>query len=397
MTSEERRERRYQRRQENRKANRRKVLESIGSAEEVFCYSDMFRMGQECTKGVMWKQSAQTFKRHLFSRTAVNRRKALGRYKPRQLKKFTICERGKTRAIEAPHIDDRQIQKVLTRKVLLPMYLPRMIHDNGASLKGKGLQFSQAMLNKQLKDHERKYGLNGWIIIADFSGFFPNADRAVIKSRHREVRDPQLRHLLDLNVDIGSGNRGVPLGVENSQLEMIALPSPLDSYVACQMGLVIGHYMDDYHILVPPDVDPEKVRDEFIKKAAELGIVMRPEKAKIIPFGKPFKFCKIKRIRADSGKIIKRGCPDSVKRCRRKIRSFANMDMSWEDVYTSMNASMAYLDRYNNHAAKLRLMRLFYSLYGFDCTDLNEFRRRDADGIHLSQAVQKNRCQRGRI
>ena len=270
MTSEERRQGRYERRQAKRKRNRQRVLDSIGSAEEVFNYHDMFRYGKECTKGVMWKQSAQNFKRHLFSRTAVNRKRALHGYKPRRLMEFTLNERGKTRQIEAPHIDDRQIQKVLSKEVLTKLYLPRMIYDNGASLPGKGLQFSQGQLDRKLREHEKRYGMAGWIIIADFSGFFPNADREIIKTKHREIPDERIRKMLDVVTDMGSGDKGVPLGVENSQLEMIALPSPLDNYMNCQMHVRTGHYMDDYHMLVPPGMDPEEVKQKFIESYQEL-------------------------------------------------------------------------------------------------------------------------------
>lgn len=363
------------------------TIKSIGSAEEVFSYHDMFKYGEQCCKSVMWKQSAQTFHRHMFSRTAMNRRRALNNYKPRRLSKFTINERGKTRHIEAPHIDDRQVQKVYTKKVLLPLYLPRMLYDNGASLQGKGLVFSQRQLDQAIEDHIERYGMNGWIIIADFKGFFPNADREIIKGKHKEITDPILRKMGDVITDFGSGNKGLPLGVEPSQVEMIALPSPLDSYMACQMGLRgFGHYMDDYHILVPPFMDPIEVTDIFEVKANELGIQVSRNKTQIVPIGKAFKYCKMKRVFKD-GRIIKRGCADSIKRARRKIKKFSSTEMHYDDIYTSVNSILAYYDRTNNHNTQLKLRRLFYALFGFSCEKVTNFRGRNVDGIHMPQAV----------
>lgn len=54
---------------------------------------------------------------------------------------FTLKERGKVRPIDAPHIEDRQVYKVLTKKVLVPLYVPSMIYDNKASQKAGGLHF----------------------------------------------------------------------------------------------------------------------------------------------------------------------------------------------------------------------------------------------------------------
>ena len=394
MNSIERKNARYERRKAKRQTNRDKIIEGIGTAEEVFNYHDMFKYGQDCCKGVMWKQAPQTFKRHLFSRTAVNRKNALNGYKPKPLVHFTLNERGKTRPIDAPHIDDRQIQKVLTKKVLIPLYLPRMIYDNGASLKGKGLMFSQAQLDKALHNHLKEYGYEGYVIIADFKSFFPNADREVIKGRHKEVKDDKLREILDAVTDNFDGDIGLPLGVEPSQLEMIALPSPLDNYMSCQLGLKgFGHYMDDYHLFVPPDRSPKEVLDLFIQKAGELGIKVSTDKTQIIKIGKPFKYCKRKRIYADDT-IISLGDRKSKQRLRRKIKSFAkNKDMQYEDIYTSVNSSLAYFDRTDNHGTVLRARRLFYSLFGFSCEDIREFRRRDNE-IYMSQQIQEDGCER---
>ena len=397
MNSKDRKEARYKRRKEKRAKKRKLLMDQIGTAEEVFCFHDMFKFGEECTKGVMWKQSAQNFKRHLFSRTAVNRKNALGKYKPKKLVRFTIKERGKNRNIEAPHIDDRQIQKTLVRRVLLPMHLPRLIYDNGASLKGKGLLFSQRQLDKAIRRHMKQYGMQGWIITADYKSFFPNADRGVVKSKHEEIADNKLRHILDTVVDIGNGTKGLPLGVETSQVEMIGLPSAVDSYMCCQMGLKgFGHYMDDYHIIVPPDRDPKEILEVFVRKSAEYGLTVSTAKTKIVPFGKAFKFCKKKRWIEDR-KIQKRGCPSSARRARRKIKMFAKADMRYEDVYISMTSALAYFRGSGNHGTELRLKRLFYGIFGFSCDDLQEFRRRDMNGIHMPQAVSENRSKRDNV
>lgn len=371
MNSLERKEARYQRRKQKREDKLNTLVNSFGTSEEIFNFKDMYKYGLDCCKNVMWKGSVQTFRRHLFSRTAVNRKRVLNYYKPKALYRFTLTERGKTRHIEAPHIDDRQIQKTLTKKVLLPLYSSRLIYDNGASLENKGLIFSQNMLDRQLRKHIKKYGYNGFIIIADCKGFFPNANRDYIKKKHLIIPDNRLREIMDIIIDCGHGDKGMPLGVEPSQVEMIAYTSELDHYMTCQLGLRgYGHYMDDYHILVPPDRDPYEIYQLFKNEANKYGITISDTKTKILPFGKNFKFCKITRI-LKGDKIIKRGSRDSAKRTRRKFIMFANnqTSFSYEDIFTSAQSSLSYFLKYNNHSTFLRLTRLFYSLFGENIYD----------------------------
>ena len=164
--------------------------------------------------------------------------------------------------------------------------------------------------------------------------------------------------------------------------------------MACQIGLKgFGHYMDDYHISVPPDRDPKEILRIFIEKSAELDIKVSLSKTKIVPMGEAFKFCKMKRW-IKNGKIMKRGCLESARRAKRKIKMFARSNMKYEDVYTSVNSTLSYFDRTFNHGTQLRLKRLFYSLFGFPCDRIEECRRRDANGVRMPQAIPEERSER---
>ena len=105
MTSQERHEARYQRRRAARRARQEARCAALGSLGEVFSYHTMFKYGRKCCNGVRWKQSTQNFERHLFSHTAKQRRLILAkRWRPKKYVHFTVCERGKIRGIDAPHI-----------------------------------------------------------------------------------------------------------------------------------------------------------------------------------------------------------------------------------------------------------------------------------------------------
>ena len=157
------------------------------------------------------------------------------RWKPKPYVHFTLCERGKVRPIDAPHITDRQIHKVLSKEVLVPLYSPSLIYDNGASREGKGLHWQYKRIKQQLARHYRKYGRAGGVLLLDLKKFFPYAPQSIIYQRHQQlILNDDLRCLADSIVKSAPSSipgRGMPLGVELSQQEMVALPSAVDNWM----------------------------------------------------------------------------------------------------------------------------------------------------------------------
>ena len=369
MTSEERREARYKRRQLRRQRNRQARSDKLGGLEGVFSYHAMFKYGKKCCNGVRWKASTQNFELHLFSGTAKRRRQVLtGKWKPGKTVSFPLRERGKFRIIDAPHITDRQIHKVLTKEVLAPLYCPGMIYDNGASQKGKGLHFHYKRLKEHLRWHYRRHGRTGAMFLMDFHHFFPDAPHALIYERHRElIMDPDLRALADLVVAAVPGGVGMPLGVEPSQQEMVALPSFLDNWMKCQLSIHgMGHYMDDYDAALESRERAEQVKEETIRRAEARGLQVNRNKCHVIDLDKPFRFCKAKFQILPSGRIITHGCRDGMKRARRKMRYFRQQvdagEKTVEQVAEWLKGPIAYYEQFNDHGRVLKLRRLYYAL-----------------------------------
>ena len=341
MTSEQRREARYRRRQTRRQAKRKARSDALGPIEEVFSYRAMFFYGRKCCNGVRWKASTQRFEMHLFSGTAKRRRKILnGTWKPGKTAHFTLKERGKVRPIDAPHIEDRQVYKVLTKKVLVPLYMPSMIYDNKASL-----------------------------FLMDFHHFFPDAPHALLYERHRGmILNPDLRQLADLVVAAVPGGVGMPLGVEPSQQEMVALPSSLDNRIKAQLSIHgAAHYMDDYYTILPSKQAAEVTAADVIGHAEAMGLQVNAGKSKVVPFSRPFRFCKAKFQVTDTGAVKIHGCRDGMKRARRKLRLFqarvASGEMTVEQVAQWLQTPISYYENFNDHGRVLKLRRLFYAIF----------------------------------
>ena len=329
MTSEERREARYHRRKAARENRRRRRSEALGGADQVYSFRKMFKWGKKCCNNVRWKQSTQNFERHLFSGTARRRREVLsGKWRPKPGAHFTLRERGKVRPIDAPHINDRQIHKTHTKEVLEPLYTPGMIYYNGASQRGKGLQFHYKGLKKALRKTYRESGRSGYIILVDLKQFFPSAPHAAIYERHRRlIYDPRIRAVADTVVASVPGGVGMPLGVEPSQMEMVSL-----------------------------------------QRMEDMGLTVNRNKSKIVPLTKPFRFCKAKFHLTETGRIITHGCRDGMKRARRKLRFFqgevAAGRKTVEEVARWLNdGPIAYYEQFNDHGRVLKLRRVFYAMF----------------------------------
>lgn len=383
MTSEQRREARYQRRKAARLQRRRDRCEALGPLEDVFSYRKMFFHGKKCCNGIRWKRSTQNFELHLFSGTAVRRRQFLRRrYHFRRCVHFTIWERGKKRPIDAPHITDRQIHKTACNEILIPLYTPSMIQDNGASRKGMGLHYQYRRLKQQLQWHYRRYGRTGAVALLDLKQFFPGAPRQVIYQRHaRYIPRPDLRRVVDQIVAespaTGPG-RGMPLGLEPSQQEMVSLPSAVDNWLKCQVGAhCAGHYMDDYYIIMPDVERLKEIVREMVRRFEALGIRVNKRKCKIVPLTEPFRFCKARFTLTETGAVKINGSRDGVKRARRKLRMFRReLDegkRTLEGVDEFMNSQEAYYRNFNDHGRVLRLRRLHYAIFGgATCSELSK-------------------------
>ena len=263
----------------------------------------------------------------------------------------------------------RQIHKTLTKEVLEPLYTPSMIYRNGASQQGKGLHFHHKELKKIMREHYRKHGREGYMVLMDLKQFFPSAPHAAIYKRHRRlILDPEIRAVADMVVASVPGGVGMPLGVEPSQQEMVALPSSLDNRIKAQLSIHgAAHYMDDYYTILPSKQAAEVTAADVIGHAEAMGLQVNAGKSKVVPFSRPFRFCKAKFQVTDTGAVKIHGCRDGMKRARRKLRLFqarvASGEMTVEQVAQWLQTPISYYENFNDHGRVLKLRRLFYAIF----------------------------------
>ncbi len=118
----------------------------------------------KCKKGVTWKASVQKFEANKFAHLNKMRKEIESEtYKQAPFYAFDINERGKQRHIKSLMIYDRVLQRALCDAILEPTFYKYLIYDNGASVKGKGVNFARERLKAHLQKYYRKHGSVGYV------------------------------------------------------------------------------------------------------------------------------------------------------------------------------------------------------------------------------------------
>ena len=328
MNSIERRELRYQRRKAKRKVDNVSI--------DVFCFSKVMYYADKCCKGVGYKKSTQNFKLHLFTNIATtcynikNNKYVVGK-----TYNFKINERGKVRNIDAPHIKDRLVHKVLANEVLC-IYDRHFIYDNGASVKGKGFHFTIKRIKKILHNWYLKYGNNGYVINIDYSKYFENCNHNIIKSIHKKyIKDEYLIKVIEDYLFI---NKGLSLGVEIAQKEALMIPNKLDHFVNNKDKVV--RFMDDSIIFINNYKDAVNLLNSYIVLANILNIKINNNKTKINNISK-FIFCKWKYI--FNNKLVLIPIKDTIYRQRRKLKKMIKNNIN-DEIKTTKLCFKVYLN-----------------------------------------------------
>lgn len=94
---------------------------------------------------------------------------------------FSLSERGRVRPITSLTTRDRIIRHVLCDDILLPEVKKKIIYDNGASIKGRGISHQRERFEVHLHRYYRQYGNEGWILFGDFSKFYDNIIHEIAK------------------------------------------------------------------------------------------------------------------------------------------------------------------------------------------------------------------------
>ena len=369
MNSKERHEARYQRRKAARAEKRKAAARDFGNFEAVFSFEHLYDAYRGSIKGVGWKASTQRYKASALSHISRTHDELLaGTFRSKGFYEFDIVERGKPRHIRSVHISERVVQRCLCDYCLVPMLSRSFIHDNGASLRGKGYDFAVKRVTGFLTDHYRKHGREGYALLFDFSKYFDTAQHAPVFSEiERSGIDDRLVSISEYFIN-NFGDSGLGLGSQISQIAALALPNRIDHYFKDVLRMKhYVRYMDDGCII---SESKEKLRlclRELRRLCGELGIRLNEKKTQIIKLSRGFTFVKVRFRFGRNGAIIRKASYKGIKHMRQKLRIFRRWvdsgRMDAADVAASLTSWRGHMKRFHSYHAERAVIEYYGRLF----------------------------------
>ena len=336
-------------------------------------------------KGSAWKEEPQRFEIDFLSQIVQLKQEIESRtYETSPGTEFILNERGKIRHIHGARMRDRVVRHALCDGVLGDALKPYLIHNNGASQKGKGLTFAREMFTRDLHNYWIKYRSNvGYIGFIDFSKFYDNIRHDLVKKMVKPLIGEEPGWLMDeilktFEIDVSymtdeefagcmgrkfnsveyyetvtpemrTGEKFMPKSVEIgdqvSQDIGIYFPTPVDNYVKIVRGVKwYGRYMDDMYIICRDLDELKSVIAGAISVAETMGMFINQRKTHIAKLGETYRFLQIRYTLTEKGRVIQRINQKAVTRERRRVSAYKKLiaegRMSYADVENAARSWM---------------------------------------------------------
>ena len=276
-------------------------------------------------RGTLWKRSVAAFQLHGAERClALAEDLASGSYRPREPIRFWVT-RPKRRRCCSIGIRDRVYQRSLNDNVVYPAMVRSLIPENCACQEGKGTDRARDLLALHLRRFHARHGTDGWALLMDIKGYYPNMRHDVALEGFERRLDPvAYSHVERILSSQYSGDVGFEAG---SQLVQIAGVSALDGLDHCvKERLGIRHYiryMDDMVVLCGSRERLEEVREECAAWLAERGMALNRQKTHIQPIGRRIPWLGFTFELRPTGYVLRRVKPAKARDVRRRLARIA--------------------------------------------------------------------------
>ncbi len=394
MTSlERRREGRYQRRKAARECKKQQRYARYDNFERITSYRSLYYANRVSMRNVSWKTSVQRYQMNLLRNFEETRTRLMnGENVSRGFVEFDTIERGKMRHIRSVHYSERVVQRSLCDNALVPMLSRNLIYDNGACLKGKGVDRSLDRLTAHLQQFYRANGNSnvGWGVLFDFTGYFDGILHSECFNTYSKAFHEQriLELLEDFVMPFGYPpaetnwrrvkpiqgaytGMGLGLGSQVSQITAVAYPNALDHFIKEVLRVRwYQRYMDDGYMLFRTKQEATAAIICVASFCRPYGIKLNKRKTRIVPIHKGIKFLKAVQKLTETGGVERSMCRESVTRQRRRLKKFATKvhtgEMTVMDAHNSYGSAKGYALRRGGEGVVEKLDELFRDLFGIE-------------------------------
>lgn len=339
--------------------------------EEVFSFENLYKASRKCRLNVGWKPSTQRYlNRELINVSKLHKDLFSGKYKSLPFGEFDLNERGKVRHIKSCHIKDRVVQKCFCENCLIPLIMPRLIYDNGACMKNKGIHFARNRLKCHLQKFYRQFGNDGYVLKFDLKSYFDSIPHEkLIEKVAKIIEDEKLIKLYaQLVNDFGNG-KGLGLGSQISQISAIFYLNDLDHIIKEKMHIkYYGRYMDDGYLIHKDKEHLIECLEKINKICDELGIRLNKNKTQIIKLSKGFVFLKSLWQLLPTGKVLVKASKSNIVRERRKLKKFKPLlnqkTITLSHIEQSFNSWKSCLLHTQSFKQIANMQKLYIKLFG---------------------------------
>lgn len=393
MTSLERRhEKRYQRRKAYRAEKKRKKYAANDQYENIISYRSLYNANRQSMKSVSWKASVQRYQMNLLRNIHdTHRDLAAGKNITKGFVEFNTLERGKVRHIRSVHYSERVVQRSTSDNSLVPMLSRSLIYDNGACIKGKGVDRALDRMDIHLRKFYRDNHCRneGYAVLFDFKGYFDCIRHDIcLKTYDDAFDDKRILELLKTFVypfgfPFVNGNwrkekrllppgeytgKSLGLGSQISQITAVSYPNALDHYIKQVLRVkYYGRYMDDGYMLFKRKEDARDALEKIYRFCEKYGITINRKKTQIVKLSKCFVYLKVKHRLTETGKAMRGLSRASVTRQRRKLKKFHKMylegALSLQDIGQAYGSWKGHALRRNARETVRNMNRLYFSLF----------------------------------
>lgn len=363
--------------------------------------------------GSAWKEEPQRFEIDFLSEIIRLKKEVENRtYQTTQGSVFIYRERGKARLIHGGRMRDRVIRHALCDNELTDKLNPYLIHNNGASQKGKGMTFARNQFEKDLHNYWLEHRNNdGFIGFVDISKFYDNmqhdkiielvcpkldADASwlleeILKTFEVDVsymdeeeyagcmakKFDSIKYHTEIPDEAKTGEKmmrkSVDIGDQVSQNIGIFYPTRLDNYAkivrACKY---YGRYMDDIYIIGESREEVRSVIEGITEQAEELGMFINEKKTHIEKLSGNYKYLQIRYTLTDTGRVIRRINPKNVTRERRKLKAYKRLldkgKMPAEDIEEAFKSWLGATYNYMSNQQIINIITLYLNLFRRELT-----------------------------
>jgi hypothetical protein len=203
----------------------------------------------------------------------------------------------------------------------------------------------------------------------NLSNYFGNIQHKPLIEIYRRAfgEDERLLWLAVLFVT-AFGIESLGLGSESSQVSAVAFPNSVDHFIKEVLRLIFGHYMDDNYFMAYNRVTAETTLDLLIDKYDALGIVIPPDKIKIVKLSQGFIFIKAKFSITETGRVIIRPGRKSITRQRQKLHKFYKLytagEMTLKEIRAGYMSWRGYIAHFNSRKSVISMDALYKRLFG---------------------------------